>query len=44
AEREAATLAATVLAVRAGAWGVRVHDVRGNVDAIKVWQAVGAAR
>ncbi|MBN1171258.1 MAG: dihydropteroate synthase, partial [Micromonosporaceae bacterium] len=25
--------------VAAGAWGVRVHDVRANVDAIKVWLA-----
>jgi dihydropteroate synthase len=39
-EREAATIATTVLAVAGGAWGVRVHEVRGNVDAIKVWQAV----
>ena len=39
-EREAATIATTVLAVAAGAWGVRVHEVRGNADAIKVWQAV----
>ena len=38
-EREAATVATTVLAVAAGAWGVRVHDVRSNVDAIKVWLA-----
>src|SRR5205085_12291204 len=38
-EREAATVATTVLAVAAGAWGVRVHDVRDNVDAIKVWRA-----
>jgi dihydropteroate synthase len=43
-EREAATIATTVLAVAAGAWGVRVHDVRANVDAIKVWQAVEAHR
>ncbi len=43
-EREAATVATTVLAVEAGAWGVRVHDVRGNVDAIKVWQATREAR
>jgi dihydropteroate synthase len=42
-EREAATIATTVLSVAAGAWGVRVHDVRGNVDAIKVWQATRAA-
>ena len=38
--REAATIATTVLAVDAGVWGVRVHEVRGNVDAIRVWQAV----
>jgi dihydropteroate synthase len=42
--REAATIATTLLAVQAGAWGVRVHDVRGNVDAIRVWRAVRAAR
>ncbi len=40
-QREAATLATSVLAVAAGAWGVRVHDVRSTVDAIKVWQASG---
>ena len=38
-EREAATVATTVLAVAAGVWGVRVHDVRANVDAIRVWEA-----
>lgn len=43
AEREAATVAATVLAIDAGAWGVRVHDVRGNLDAILVWQATRRA-
>jgi dihydropteroate synthase len=43
-EREAATIATTLLALQAGVWGVRVHDVRGNVDAIKVWQATRAAR
>jgi dihydropteroate synthase len=41
-QREAATIATTLLALQAGAWGVRVHDVRGNVDAIKVWQATRA--
>jgi dihydropteroate synthase len=41
-QREAATVAATVLAVAAGVWGVRVHDVRASVDAIRVWQAVQA--
>lgn len=43
AEREAATIATTVLAIDAGAWGVRVHDVRGNLDAISVWQATRRA-
>jgi dihydropteroate synthase len=43
-QREAATIATTVLAVMAGVWGVRVHDVLGNVDAIKVWRAARAAR
>jgi dihydropteroate synthase len=38
-QREAATIATTVLAVAAGAWGVRVHDVRSTMDAIKVWEA-----
>jgi dihydropteroate synthase len=39
--REAATLATSVLAVAAGAWGVRVHDVKSTVDAIEVWRASG---
>jgi dihydropteroate synthase len=38
-ERDAATVATTVLAAEAGVWGVRVHDVRANVDALKVWRA-----
>lgn len=42
--RTAATIATSVLAVAAGVWGVRVHDVRDTVDAIKVWQASGAPR
>jgi dihydropteroate synthase len=41
AGREAATLATSVLAVAAGAWGVRVHDVRATADAIAVWEATG---
>jgi dihydropteroate synthase len=41
-EREAATLATSILAVAAGAWGVRVHDVRGTADALAVWRASGA--
>lgn len=44
AGRTAATVATTLLAIDAGAWGVRVHDVRANVDAIRVWQATRAAR
>lgn len=43
-QREAATIATTVLSVAAGAWGVRVHEVRGNADAILVWRAVEAAK
>jgi dihydropteroate synthase len=42
-EREAATIATTLLSVQAGAWGVRVHDVLGSVDAIKVLLATRAA-
>jgi dihydropteroate synthase len=44
AGRGAATVATSLLAVAAGAWGVRVHDVRDTVDAIRVWQAVEAYR
>ena len=39
--RESATVATTVLAARAGAWGVRVHDVGSNADAVRVVAAVG---
>ena len=42
--RAAATLATTVLAVDAGVWGVRVHDVESTVDAIKVWRATRTHR
>jgi dihydropteroate synthase len=42
--REAATVATSVLAVAAGVWGVRVHDVRGTVDALAVWRATGSPR
>lgn len=38
-QREDATVAITVLAAQAGAWGVRVHDVRASVDAIAVVEA-----
>lgn len=42
-QREAATVATSLLAVQAGAWGVRVHDVRSTVDALKVLAATQAA-
>jgi dihydropteroate synthase len=41
--RDSATLATTVLAAQAGAWGVRVHDVAGSVDAIRTVEAVRRA-
>ena len=34
--RDAATTALTVLAAQAGCWGVRVHDVQGSADAVRV--------
>jgi len=43
-QRAAATVATTVLALAKGAWGVRVHDVLANADAVKVWQATEARR
>jgi dihydropteroate synthase len=43
-QREAATVATSVLAVAAGAWGVRVHDVRATADALAVWRATGSPR
>jgi dihydropteroate synthase len=43
-EREAATVATSVLAAAAGVWGVRVHEVRDTADAIAVWRACGAPR
>jgi dihydropteroate synthase len=42
--REAATVAVSVLAAQAGAWGVRVHDPRQSLDAIATVDAVRAAR
>ena len=44
ADRDAATTATSLLAVAAGAWGVRVHDVRSTVDALAVWRATGGPR
>jgi dihydropteroate synthase len=37
--RETATAVISALAALHGAWGVRVHDVRATVDALKVVQA-----
>jgi dihydropteroate synthase len=39
AGREIATAAISALAAAAGAWGVRVHDVRSSVDAVAVGNA-----
>jgi dihydropteroate synthase len=42
-QRDAATLATTVLAAQAGVWGVRVHDAAGSVDALRTLAAVRGA-
>jgi dihydropteroate synthase len=42
-EREAATVTLTAYAAAQGAWGVRVHDVRANVDAARTIAAVREA-
>lgn len=42
--RETGTVATTTLAAAAGAWGVRVHEVRPSVDAARVVAAVRCAR
>jgi dihydropteroate synthase len=42
-QRDRATLATSVLAARAGVWGVRVHDAAGSADAVRVVAAVSAA-
>jgi dihydropteroate synthase len=44
ARSDDATVAITALAAAAGAWCVRVHDVRPNADAVRVAAAWGAAR
>jgi dihydropteroate synthase len=41
--RDAASVAVTVLAAAAGVWGVRVHDVAPNADAVRVVAAQRAA-
>jgi dihydropteroate synthase len=40
--RDAATTALTVVAAQAGAWGVRVHDVAGSADAVRVVERLRA--
>ena len=42
-QRDAATAATSVVAALAGAWCVRVHDVRPTADAVRVVAAVQAA-
>ncbi|WP_336030165.1 dihydropteroate synthase [Geodermatophilus sp. FMUSA9-8] len=44
AGRDGATLATTVLAAEAGAWGVRVHDAAASADAVRTVAAVQRAR
>ncbi len=44
AQRQAASVAAALLAVHEGARIVRVHDVAETVDALKLWQAVYQAQ
>lgn len=43
-ERDHASAAVTALAAAAGAWCVRVHDVRPSADAVQVAAAVATAR
>lgn len=43
AERDRATAAVTALAAASGAWAVRVHEVRGSADAVRVAAAWAAA-
>ncbi|MFL6137674.1 MAG: dihydropteroate synthase [Frankiaceae bacterium] len=43
AERDDATAAVTALVAHAGAWAVRVHEVRGSADAVRVVAALRAA-
>lgn len=42
AERQAASVAAALIAVQRGAHVVRVHDVAATVDALRVWRAASA--
>ncbi|MGA5894493.1 dihydropteroate synthase [Streptomyces venetus] len=43
-ERDAATAAVSALAAHAGAWAVRVHEVRATADAVRVAHAIETAR
>jgi dihydropteroate synthase len=43
-ERDRATDAITAIAAHTGVWGVRVHDVRGAADAVRVAAAWRAGR
>lgn len=43
AERQAASVAAALLAAQAGAAVLRVHDVAATVDVLRVWRAVCSA-
>jgi len=43
-DRDVASAAAAVAAVAGGAYVVRVHDVRGTVDAVRVADAVWRGR
>ncbi|MFD4507460.1 dihydropteroate synthase [Streptomyces sp. NPDC058457] len=43
-ERDAATAAVSALAAHAGAWAVRVHEVRATADAVRVARAMEEAR
>jgi dihydropteroate synthase len=42
--RDDASAAITAVAAAAGVWGVRVHEVRANADAVRVVAAIRAAR
>lgn len=46
-DRDDATAALSALAAGAGVWGVRVHDVRASLDAVRVaaaWRSAGSSR
>jgi dihydropteroate synthase len=43
-DRDPATATISALAAESGAWGVRVHDVAGTLEALRVWEAWNAGR